>query len=371
MTEQTYAQLCESITPILQQKQTRAYFNIPPPRLNIVSPYPLYSPFQLNMRRKAEILKYSSSQQNTKSNNPTKKQRFANLVKKTGNVSQYQANQQTYSNLVCQADVLKPTLSTSCNVPGPPIILQYDPNIPLYNYGNYKENRSYAITSKVSNAIYNAYNLNAIEYFSNLTTTSIVADAVLGTKALLGTDETYGSYTFTGNMGSIIIGNNLRDATYSFNISTPMALWFYGFNTEAHNNGDFLNIRKISIVANIYYNDVLVTSARPESSKFGNVSCNLSSLATGNIFYAIQYIGMLSINNLILQTPPDTGYTIKYVAKYEYNSASIDGKVNCIKTGLFANLPSATSNDYIYNCSLNSTPPTDFNKGTFTQFIVS
>jgi hypothetical protein len=370
MTEQSYDQLCESVTPLLQQNQRRALFNIPPPRLNIVSPYPLYSPFQLNMRRKAEILKYNSSQQNTKSNNPTKKQKFANLVKKTGNVSQYQANLQTYSNLVCQADIVKPTLSTSCNVPGPPIMLQYDPTIPLYNYGNYKDNRSYAITNKVSDAIYNAYNLNTIEFFNNLLTTDIVPDAVLGDNIELGI------YTFTGNLGSLIIGNNLKETTYSFNILTPMAIWFYGFNRNNDNHQVELSIRITEIVANIYYNDVLVTSAQPENLNFISVECDTSSLAYGNIFYAIQYVGMLRINNLVLQTPPNTVYSIKYVAKYEYNSFPINNRVEFIKTGLFANLQTATSDNYIYNCSLvpSSLVPSslnDFSIGSFSQFIVS
>jgi hypothetical protein len=365
MTEQTYDQLCASVTQLLQQKQKNALFNIPPPRLNIVSPYPLYSPFQLNMRRKAEILKYNSSQQNTKTNNPTKNQRFANLVKKTGNVSQYQANLQRYSDLVCKADTLKPTPSTFSNVPGPPIILQYDPTIPLYNYGNYKDNRSYAITNKTTNAIYNAYTQNTIEFLNTLTTTSIVPDAVLGTNDICG------NYTFTGNLGSLMIGNNLKETIYSFNILSPIAIWFYGVKKDGNDPIRELDIKITKIVANIYYNDILVTSAQPEQTSFLNVRCYPSSIPPGNIFYAIQYVGMLKVNNLVLQTPPNTGYTIKYVADYTYNDYYINTRVQFIKTGLFANLPTATSDKYIYNCSLFPTSSNDFSVGSFSQFIVS
>lgn len=139
--------ICEIIEPILQNKQTHALKNIPPPRLNIVSPYPAYSNFQLNMRRKAEILKYTSSQQNTKTNTFTKNQLFANLAKNINAISQYQINE-SYTNRVCNEDKTKPTLSSSCDVPGPPIILQYDPKVPLYNYIN--SNRSSAIINNMT-----------------------------------------------------------------------------------------------------------------------------------------------------------------------------------------------------------------------------
>jgi len=137
-------EICNIIEPILKNKQNRALNNNPPPRLNIVSPYPINSSFQLNMRRKVEILKYASSQQNTKTNNLTEKQQFANLAKNINTISQYQINN-SYSNLVCEEDKIKPTISTSCDVPGPPIILQYEPTVPLYNYTN--RDRSSAITN--------------------------------------------------------------------------------------------------------------------------------------------------------------------------------------------------------------------------------
>ena len=139
--------ICNIINPILKDKQTHALNNVPPPRLNIVSPYPAYSSFQLNMRRKVEILKYTSPQQNTKTNTFTKNQLFANLAKNMNAISQYQINE-PYTNLVCIEDKIKPTLSTSCDVPGPPIILQYEPTVPLYNYVN--SNRSSAIINNMT-----------------------------------------------------------------------------------------------------------------------------------------------------------------------------------------------------------------------------
>lgn len=137
--------ICNILTPILQRKQNLALFNVPPPRFEVVSPYPQYSTFQLNMRRKVEILKYNSSQQNTKTNGLTKKQKYAYLAKTKNILSEYKISQ-PYENRDCNENM--PTLSTSCDIPGPLIILQYDPSVPLYNYGN--NIRSYAITNKDS-----------------------------------------------------------------------------------------------------------------------------------------------------------------------------------------------------------------------------
>ena len=363
MSKETYAQICASITPILEQRRNMAIYNIPPPRINIVSPYPQYSPFRLNMRRKAEILKYNSSQQNTKSNNPTKKQKFANLVKGSNSLSQQQINQ-TYTNLVCEADVIKPTLSTACNIPGPPIILQYEPNVPLYNYGNYKENRPYATTNKVSNAVYNAYTLNVIEYFNNVSSLTLNRDA-------LNTEN----YTYTGNLGTILIGDNLKDTIYSFSISTPIAVWFYCIPPESQSNNNIsLEITITSITANVYYNDVFITSINSNDINQPGfnpitVSCKISTMTY--LSHAIQYVGMLNLNNLILQTPPQTIYNIKYVANYYYNNSVVNNYVRFIQTGVFANLQSANEEGYISNCVLDSISPNNFRESSFSQFIVS
>jgi hypothetical protein len=129
------------------------------------------------------------------------------------------------------------------------------------------------------------------------------------------------------------------------------------------------NITINNITANIYYNDILITSK--EQSVFNpiKVVCKLSSI--NGLCYAIQYVGMLNINNLILQTPPQTIYSIKYVANYTYNSKTVNTYLSVIQSGIFANLPSANDNNYIYNCSLVSVTPSNFSESSFSQFIVS
>lgn len=108
---------------------TRKFFflyNVPPTRLNIVSPYGSYTQHDLDMRRKAEILKYNTS---TTQGTITRSQKWRRIVNTSVNPSST-----TSTILNCPLDDLIETPTSSCDVPGPVILLYNDPNIPLYNY---------------------------------------------------------------------------------------------------------------------------------------------------------------------------------------------------------------------------------------------
>jgi hypothetical protein len=91
-------------------------YNQPPVRYNPVSPYPQYTKFQLDMRRKAEILSYNAAKTNTKTNNPTKKEIWSALAK--GQVSLYSQSQIAQLGTSQQNCNVLPTPSSSCDVPG-------------------------------------------------------------------------------------------------------------------------------------------------------------------------------------------------------------------------------------------------------------
>jgi len=106
---------------------TRKFFflyNVPPTRLNLVSPYGTYTQYDLDMRRKAEILKYNTS---TTQGTITKSQKWGRVVNTSVNPSSI-----TSTIIDCPVDMKTPT--SSCDVPGPVILLYNDQNIPLYNY---------------------------------------------------------------------------------------------------------------------------------------------------------------------------------------------------------------------------------------------
>lgn len=118
----------------MSRRRSLALNNQPSIRFNLTSPYPSFTSEQLNMRRKVEILKYSNNAQNSKTNNFTKKEMWSRLSK--GNVQKKSQNEiQKLLALEEEKDCDQiPTSTTSCNVPGPPMMLYYDPSVPLYNY---------------------------------------------------------------------------------------------------------------------------------------------------------------------------------------------------------------------------------------------
>jgi hypothetical protein len=104
-------------------------------RFDLRSPYDMsgggYTKFQLDMRRKAEILQYKGSGGNSggsKKNSLTKKQKWAQVVR-----NPYTPITPTIETPDCGMVV---TPSQSSGIPGPNIPLYLDPLIPLYNYQN-------------------------------------------------------------------------------------------------------------------------------------------------------------------------------------------------------------------------------------------
>lgn len=376
MDDLTTEQACEVLKPLLSQKIQILYYNIPPPRLNTVSPFPKYTTEQLNMRRKVEILKYNGFQQNTKTNNPSKKQQFSNLVRNAGTskrMSQYQINQGT--NLVCMSDKLKPTSTTASDIPGKPMILQYDPDVPLYNYGN--NSRTYSTSIAPLLAVYNAYTQNNIDIITD-NTYSLLADKVIPS-------DTTANYTYSGTIGSFIIRGSYSEVTRSFNISLPLAIWFNAsiqsglYDSDRGkpplpSGGDISLVIKIkSIQITVYYNDSPIKQVMVNifntgrAPLFVDMVCDLRS-ATG-LFYGIQYVGMVEISNLILQSPPQTVYTFKYLVNYSYNSQTVNTYLDFIQTGVYDNLQSASQPEYSYNCRVATLgTPSMFKPSTFTQF---
>ena len=124
--------LCAQLTA---KRQLRLTY-IPPARIELQeSPYKNYTKYQLDMRRKAEILKYSANSQNSQTNNMTKAQKWSSIVNGNGPVNQSRINTLiNNSNPQCPNDDLIPTPSSSSDIPGPIIQLVDDETVPLYNY---------------------------------------------------------------------------------------------------------------------------------------------------------------------------------------------------------------------------------------------
>ena len=122
-----------NIANYCSNRKFRFLYNVPPARLNIVSPYDSYTQFDLDMRRKAEILKYNTS---TTQGTMTKTQKWGRIVKTSvsSSISSSISSTKNSTNVNCPLDDLIKTPTSSCGVPGPVILLYNDPNVPLYNY---------------------------------------------------------------------------------------------------------------------------------------------------------------------------------------------------------------------------------------------
>lgn len=128
------------------QRKLRMLFNTPFTRLTPISPYQgNITKEDLDMRRKAEILKY-----NSQVGKPTKTQKYSQTVR--GNNPSQKTIRTNNNNADCDS-IYK--LSTSSDVPGPPIYLYLNKDIPLYNYSG--QERTYSILPQVAGNIIHFY----------------------------------------------------------------------------------------------------------------------------------------------------------------------------------------------------------------------
>jgi len=128
--------------------------NVPPPRIELeASPYISgYRKIDLDMRRKAEILKYQNA--SLKTNSFTKKQQFSRLVK--GQVAPLSASFLTQNSILnaknekvvkCPNGNVVLTNPSASGVPPDPNIrfLYNDETVPLYHFIDPKTTRAYGI----------------------------------------------------------------------------------------------------------------------------------------------------------------------------------------------------------------------------------
>jgi hypothetical protein len=183
--------------------QSQRRNRMPMVRFNPVSPYSNsftgittnITPEQLNMRRKAEILKYESNRMPNQTNNLTKKQKWSRLVTQP-NRGIPEPDPNNPDN--CPTNV--PISTTASGVPGPPMLLYEDPNIPLYNF---IVTRSYA---------YNVPNENA--YWETTVNTNVGLYSGVG-----------------GGVFSLNILPSINRPQYTYGMSIPIGLHAEGANT--------------------------------------------------------------------------------------------------------------------------------------------
>ena len=161
-----------ALKTICDQRRRQQLSNVPPSRIEVLSPYETtrYTKFDLDMRRKAQILKYN--QLNTQVNNLSNNQKWSQLVKgNAAKVSPFNPNVFLGADIVPKytpdvildleknkivaclpsGALIRTNPSASGVPPDPKVPFLYDDEtVPLYNYVNPISTRAYGIQNPES-----------------------------------------------------------------------------------------------------------------------------------------------------------------------------------------------------------------------------
>lgn len=281
-------------------RRLQLLYNIAPPRYNTISPYPKYTQDELNMRRKAEILKYKSNNQNSKSNGFTKAKNWSNIVT---------TNKNALSVITCEQDRdMIPTPTYFSDIPGPVQYLVNNTKIPLYNFN--LNTSAYGITP----------NNNNNELWQ-----------------LITEDNIYFSNGIQTPLFRILILDKIDKSTYSFQYQTPIAFYLTGDNqgivsSTAPPYDCSLNITDINVAVTYGGNVVnLATSA----------ICDIKNVAykSGIPYRFYFYLGMLTINIADMRTTPGFIYDVN--VSFNIDTFLLGNYYNINNVGIYANLQNA------------------------------
>jgi hypothetical protein len=329
---------CITNERIFNQRRKMQLLNMPPTRYTPVSPYPAFTQFQLNMRRKAEILKYSASNTNSKTNNFTKSERWVQLVSgiyQRRTIPQYEIVNSAKNNnntVDCSANNSIPIPTSSSGVPGPTMYLYEDPTVPLYNYNVV---RSYSILDEKNDAKWNTNPYNDIVF-------KIRNESLL---TLLG------------------IRQYIDKPTYKFNIQTSVGIFVSGIvNTINYSSPISFSITDIK--CNIYYNGIIISSPIVTYSGLTNLTLNIVDSQLGQ-FNAILHVGSITIDNTTDKFTLNTVNNMVYDIKLIFTIGELTNTNNLLiinNIGAYCNLSQNNLNN-ANNCVITGTQSTSPNIG--------
>ena len=356
-----------NICDTLKQNQRLYQIQNPPIRFNPINPYLSINPktnkpfarFDLDMRRKTEILKYAPNKQSSQTNSLTKSQKWAQIV--SGNFQQQSyttvvknnitylnnkpvnKNARTFSVKGCPPTREQPTISTACDIPGKPFYLYEDDSIPLYNYSNNID--SYAIQNKITSP--NWY----IESYSNSNSVVTIPSTNINSTYLTSL------YTIPATVATLYIVTPIY-AVSTFNMTIPFGFYLAGdvLNNQSYMTTtpilmDISNI-KLTVFAN---NTPVILSAQPIYQYKWNISpinsfdvnVNIPSSNINTTYSIGQYVGSIQISNIVL--PTASGNVYDFQLSYMLDMSNIDlsylSKIRNTVVGVISNITSNISNN--------------------------
>jgi hypothetical protein len=289
---------------LLEQRTMRLQLTGPPVRYNPISPYPAYTPTELDMRRKAEILQYNKNA--SKGSKLTKAQKYA------GAMNQRKSGIVQPACIYGPNNLYKPTPTSSSDVPGPVIMLYYDPSVPLYKFANNVDNHG-AIDKDIAGKW--SY------YFSP------------------DMQNQTGVETILANM----VIENIDEYTTPITITVPIGIYINGTSTSGPGN---VYINSVGVA--IYYNNVAIDIGIPTVTidGFANISSRSVNYSINDApFSGVKYIGNLIVSNLNL--PTQSGYVYEIRLTFNMTASST------VNAGVFANVSS--DNNMSVNCTMTNT----------------
>jgi hypothetical protein len=226
---------------------------------------------------------------NSKTNNATKSQKWSFLAGQTSRTT------------VCKDNPYGPTLTTQCDVPGPPMVLFYDPTVPLYNYINNRD-KILDYSSSVQVNTWDSYIFEDAEFSSKQLTTSF--------------DILYNS-TKTGK------------TTYSF--QTPLSIYLQGkkdiFLGPLYVSVHEIEVQITNVKCIVYYG---VSPIKPLSTinvQMPSFNFKVILPSEGGDFLATKYIGNLIANNITLYTEYQYVYSVKLSFEIIIKLYNVDGNI--------------------------------------------
>jgi len=289
------------------QRKLSMLFNIPPVRFNTVSPYSNgFTYEQINMRRKAEVLKYAK--QSTQTSQLTRKEKQAMIAR--GN---YKGSQ-----LFCTEDYSIPMPTSSSDVPGPITYLVEDKNVPLYNY--LPNTFAYAVGNPIATEEWTFYTIPNVSLPSGL-----------------------GNIT---NVGTVLIRDTIKQPTYTYTYKTPVVYQLTGIDIPYDTSGIIMDITISNQAAKIYYGSTEInnntSSVSLEKSTFQVSLQPDPSITSGTYSYSCQLFGgYIETSNMELFTAPgfsyNIGLTYNIIEVADYTQIDANSNENTDKTTLLSN----------------------------------
>ena len=303
-------------------------------RFSMQCPSSAFTPRQLDMRRKSEILQYKKNAVNASSNN----KRWAWLAtQKKGTV-------------YCEDITQKEQPSSSSDVPGPVIMLYRDTSVPLSNY----RNDQYI---KFNDVPYPGYKFDwEVTPYNDLSIPNLTKSSI----ATLSFGEASASnYSFQTTIPiSITIGANIYNPIYDDQIS-------------------HIDLQVNEATLYVYYNDTILTSESINISHLDNLTISFENSQDGG-FSASKFVGSLDISSIILSVFPFYFLTMQLVVNNSYTEYNENGDAisssanNNIYNTQIGNIVNITgTNDPYYNssnnCTIESPPLNNFQSFSVTN----